>query len=75
MNLLQLETEREARIIEIVGGRSVRQRLIQMGFHIGDTVRVRQRGTFGGPALVEIHGSVFALGRGVAVKIIVEAMA
>ena len=72
MNLLQLHKNEEAAIIGFAGGRGFQQRLMQMGFHIGDRVKISERGAFGGPVMVQIHSSEFALGRGIAAKILIK---
>ncbi|MBN1780875.1 ferrous iron transport protein A [bacterium] len=61
-------------IHQIEGGWHMRQRLNQMGMHVGDRIRVVQTGAFRGPMLVEVNGSRLALGCGMArkVKVFVE---
>lgn len=55
----------------IVGGRNVRKRLYELGFIDGaEVVVVRNGGA--GPLVISIYGSRFALGRGIAMKILVE---
>ena len=60
------------RVVGIAGGgMNVRMRLLQMGFTPGVIVEVvENRGR--GPVLVRVRGTVVALGRGVAEKVIVE---
>lgn len=70
--LARIRPGRSVRIIGIEGGWHMRQRLNQMGIHIGDTIRVSQAGAFRGPMLIEIRGSRLALGCGMARKIRVE---
>jgi len=64
------------KIIDVAGGRGVRSRLLQMGLHSGDTVKVLSRGPFGGPVFIEnlSTGAKLAVGRGIAFKIIVESI-
>ena len=58
-------------IVDIHGGRNVITRLTSLGLTIGTRVRVIK--SIGpGPILVEVRGSRLALGRGIAMKIIVE---
>jgi len=66
----------ELKIIDVIGGRGVRNRLLQMGLHSGDRIKVLSRGPFGGPVFIEniSTGSKLAVGRGIAYKIIVESL-
>ncbi len=70
--LLDLEKGESGTVISIVGGMGIQRRLNQMGLHVGDRVRVVEKAPFGGPVVVEVHGSEFVLGRGVAAKIMVD---
>jgi len=63
---------KKARGLEIIGGRGVRQQLSSHGIHIGDTLIVKKHSAWGGPILIEVHGSEVALGKGVASKVQVE---
>jgi ferrous iron transport protein A len=72
MTLDTVGVHRDARVIMIDGGQSVRSYLNTLGIHIGDWLTVVQRAPFRGPVLVEIHGSRVALGRGIATKIRVD---
>lgn len=68
----KLELRHEARVILIDGGQGVRAHLNSLGIHIGDWVRVMERAPFGGPVLIEVHGTRFAVGRGLAAKVRVD---
>lgn len=70
--LARVKPGQNVRVIEIEGGWHLRQRLNQMGIHIGDLMIVKQAGAFRGPMLIEIHGSQVALGCGLARKVIVK---
>lgn len=59
-------------IVEIQGGRGVRQRLGNLGVHPGEQIRILRGGFFGGPALIEVHGIEVGVGRRMAQKIVVE---
>lgn len=54
------------RVHRIRGGWGCSQRLNQLGIHAGDLITVKRNAGFGGPILVQIHGSEVALGRGMA---------
>lgn len=60
------------RVKEIIGGWRIRQRLNQIGVHVGDVLTVKRTGMFGGPILVNVHETDVAIGRGMARKILVE---
>lgn len=71
--LEKLRSGREAAVMDIRGGRGVRQRLGNLGVHMGDRVRVLRSGSLGGPVLIQVHGFEVGLGNGMASKIEVEA--
>jgi Fe2+ transport system protein FeoA len=75
MTLLDAPANIPLRIKDLVGGEGFRRRLLALGFHRGDLVRLDSRALFKGPLLVWnlTCGAQVALGRGVAQKIIVEA--
>ena len=72
MTLDRVELRRQARVIMIDGGMSVRSHLNTLGIHVGDWLKVVERAPFSGPVLVEVNGSRVALGRGVASKVRVD---
>ena len=61
----------EAEIVGISGGGGLTQRLVDMGFTPATRVRVLKSSP-PGPMLVSVRGSRIALGRGVAMKILVH---
>jgi len=67
-----IERSNEVIVQKIEGGWGLRQRLNQMGIHVGDTILVKRSGILGGPIHIQIHGMDVALGRGMARKIIVK---
>ena len=69
---LTLAKEGEKLIIrDIIGGRGIRQRLISMGIRIGDEVEIISN-TGAGRLIIACGNTRFALGRGVANKILVS---
>jgi Fe2+ transport system protein FeoA len=74
MTLLEAPVNTPLRIKDLLGGEGVRRRLLPLGFHRDDLIRVDSRALFRGPVLVWNLTSCtkVALGRGVAQKIIVE---
>ena len=61
-----------AEVVELACGASALRRLGELGIVEGAILRVRRRAPFGGPVLVEVDGSVVALGRGLARRVIVR---
>ncbi len=60
------------RVVDIIGGWGIRQRLSQLGIYPGDIIRIVRSGAFGGPIYIEVNGNGVAIGRGVARHIEVE---
>ncbi|RJS69291.1 ferrous iron transport protein A [Candidatus Bathyarchaeota archaeon] len=71
MPLAMLSENEEAIVVEIRGGRGLVRRLSEMGFTYGAKVRILHSSS-PGPVLVSIRGSRIALGRGAAMKILVN---
>jgi len=70
VTLAQADTGKRYRVRWIRGGSSVRRRLEDMGLGQGSTVTICNRQS-GGPVEVEAHGACVALGRGVAMRVLV----
>ncbi len=73
-SLCQLIVGEEGIIVAIEGGHGFRNRILSMGLHPGDKVRVVRASPFRGPLLVENldQGFCLALGRGMAAKVMVK---
>ncbi len=71
MPLAFLGEGEEATIVDYTNGRNFMQRIVEMGLHRNEKVRMLH--SLGGPVLVQVHDSKIALGHGVAMKILVEA--
>lgn len=69
--LAKLKPGEEATFVEFHAGRQMAGRLISLGFTPGVVVRVTQNHGHG-PVLVSVRGSLVALGRGEASKILVD---
>lgn len=65
---------KKVKVVSISGGWGIRQRLGCLGIHPGDIITLKRSAIMRGPILINIHGNQVALGRGVAGKIIVEAV-
>jgi ferrous iron transport protein A len=75
MTLDQLARGDEARIASIDGGLGMRRHLEALGVYPGDAVKVIQVSALRGPVLVETGGRKLAIGRGVASRVLVRALA
>jgi ferrous iron transport protein A len=62
-------------VVQIVAGQSATRQLAQFGICAGTTLEVRRSAPMGGPVLVDSGGSMVAIGRGMARKVRVEALA
>lgn len=69
LSLCEVKTPGKYEVTHISGGWGVRQRLNQMGIHVGDLIFVKRSCIMGGPILIQIHGFDVALGRGMARKV------
>jgi len=72
MTLYDATTEAQVKLLRIQGGWSARQRLRELGLHVGDAVRVLHRGPFGGAMAIRCRGTLIAIGRHLANSILVE---
>jgi len=72
LTLDAMDANRTVTVTSIQGGWNVRQRLNQMGIHIGDDLEVRRCCFMGGPILIRVHGTEVALGRGLAKKVVLD---
>ena len=73
ISLIQIKTNRKCRIVEILGGLNLQNRLMNMSVHKGrELVKLSHIG-LRGPVVIKAGRSILALGHGVAAKIIVEA--
>ena len=59
-------------IVSILGGRKAAKRLADLGLTTGTEIIVLRRTLFSGPVQIEVCGSRLVLGKGLALKIIVE---
>jgi Fe2+ transport system protein FeoA len=74
MNLIQAPQGVRLKIVDIIGGEQVRRRLLSLGFHAGDEIERISAGILRGPLLIKMvrSGCSVAIGRGIALKIVVE---
>lgn len=70
MVLLQAPSGKKLKVVNVKGGRGVRNRLAAIGIYPGAEIKVVKPPP--GPVIVEIEGTRLALGKGMAAKIEVE---
>lgn len=74
MNLVNLNQGQSAKIISIEGGENLVKKLNNLGIKEGLTIK-KVTGLFThGPIVVKVGSTQIALGRGMAAKVIVEAL-
>jgi ferrous iron transport protein A len=74
INLYEAGDHARLRILLITGGWEVRRSFNQLGIQPGDRVRILRRAPFGGPLMIDNHGSQVAVGKQLAEKIRVEVL-
>ena len=72
LSLCHIKKPGEYEVLDIQGGWGIRQRLNQLGIHVGDRLFVKRSCIMGGPILIRIHGTDVALGRGMARRVILK---
>jgi ferrous iron transport protein A len=72
ITLDQVRPNSSAKIVMIDGGWGIRQKISQLGLHIGDEITLVRGGPFGGPLLISYNSAFVAIGRKMAQKIIVK---
>lgn len=72
ISLLQIKENEKVKISEIAAGSNLESKLMSMGVYKGkEVVKISHIG-LRGPVVIKAGRSIFALGHGVAAKIIVE---
>jgi ferrous iron transport protein A len=74
LNLYEAFEDADLRILSITGGWDVRRSFNQIGIQPGDRVRVLRHAPFGGPLVLDTHGTQVAVGKQLAEKIRVEVL-
>ena len=70
ISLFQLKNNKQAKVVDVVGGFGLRQRLEGLGIKVGS--RILKISDVSGPVVIKVKGAQLAIGRGMASKIIVE---
>lgn len=71
MPLAMASTGERVRIVSLIGGRGISQRLTSMGLSVGSEIEVLKKG-FSGPLLVSVGDTRLGVGAGIAHKIMVS---
>lgn len=64
----------KAKVVEVKGGWGIRQQLSELGIFPDQIITIANASLWKGPVLVQVHSNEVALGRGVARKVVVEAV-
>lgn len=70
--LTHLQPGGKGKIVAVRGGRMVIQRLNDLGLTLGTELTIKGEAPWGGPVQVLVRGSILALGRGIAAKIMIQ---
>lgn len=70
--LADMAASQSGRVVEILGGRGVHNRLGQLGIRPGVTLAKISPGAKRGPVVVQVGGSQVCVGFGIAYKILME---
>jgi ferrous iron transport protein A len=73
--LIDIHTGKKARVVKLVGGYGLQRRLRVLGIMEGKVIKVLTIQPFRGPIVIEIEGKQTTLGRGIAERVLVEAIA
>jgi len=71
ISLAQFKTNQKGKIIEILGGTTLQNKLMNMGVYKGKEVTKLSHIGLRGPVVIKVGRSILALGHGIASKIII----
>ncbi len=72
ISLAQLQANQKGKVIEILGGTNLQDKLMHMGVYQGKEVMKLSHIGLRGPVVIKTGRTILALGHGVAGKIILE---
>jgi Fe2+ transport system protein FeoA len=72
-SLVQMKTNHKGKVVEILGGTNLQNRLMNMGVYKGKEIAKLSHIGLRGPVVIKTGRSILALGHSVAAKIIMEA--
>ena len=73
ISLVQMKANHKGKVIEILGGTNLQNRLMNMGVYKGKEITKLSHIGLRGPVVIKTGRSILALGHGMAAKIIMEA--
>lgn len=73
LSLLKMKEKQKGRVLEILGGYGLGERMASMGIYRGREIIKLSHFALRGPVTIKVGRSVLALGHGMAGKIILEA--
>ena len=74
VSLVDMDVGKSARIVQVEGGPASQSKLSSLNIRIGKAVRKVASQPFRGPVVIEVDGRRLSLGRGIAMKILVEVL-
>jgi len=72
VSLVQMKAGQKGKVIEVSGGLGLQNRLMSMGIYSGQEITKVSHFILRGPVALKVGRAIFALGYGMASKIIVE---
>jgi len=72
VSLLKIKENHKGKVVEILGGTSLNNKLMSMGLYIGKEITKLSHIGLRGPVVIKVGRSILALGHGMAAKIMVE---
>jgi len=72
MNLIELKRGEQARVVSLAGGRGFVRNLENMGIRRGKIIEKLANQPAGGPLVIRIDNLTITMGRGMAMKVLVE---
>ena len=72
ITLAQIKANHKGKVIEVLGGANLQNKLINMGVHKGKEITKLSHIGLRGPVVIKAGRSILALGHGVAAKVILE---
>lgn len=73
ISLIQLKANHRGRVVEVLGGANLQNKLMHMGVFKGKDVTKLSHIGLRGPVVIKAGRSILALGHTIAVKVMVEA--
>lgn len=74
VSLDSLSKHRRAEVVGLPPGRESSRRLAELGIVVGTVLRLERSAPLGGPVMVEVQGSLVAIGRRLAQRILVRVL-